>query len=210
MRTGQDLRVLVAVGRPLLQEGIKIALRRMPGICLVGETATATGALRSLPTSRPHVLLLGHDIAQSAGRQIVERIASNYPGVRVLLFCCDMTDWAVLLAMELGAAGCVHTASSPSELERALREVVRGRSWYKSRSARRSRANLRRLERLSGRQRQVLRMIAEGRFTKEIARRLGISSKTVETHRAQLMERLGIYTVAGLTRFALRTGIAPL
>jgi DNA-binding NarL/FixJ family response regulator len=138
------------------------------------------------------------------------------PAVRVVILSMHSGEEYVLQALRAGAAGYLLKDAATGELELALRSVMRGESWlspavsrqvvegYVQRSGAEAAPDV-----LTARQREVLRLVAGGKSTKEIAFFLNLSVKTVETHRAQIMERLGIRDVPGLVRYALRTGLVP-
>jgi DNA-binding NarL/FixJ family response regulator len=140
----------------------------------------------------------------------------RHPGVRVVILSMHSGEEYVLQALRAGAAGYLLKDAATGELELALRSVMRGESWlspavsrqvvegYVQRAGAEAPPDV-----LTARQREVLRLVAGGKSTKEIAFFLNLSVKTVETHRAQIMERLGIRDVPGLVRYALRTGLVP-
>jgi DNA-binding NarL/FixJ family response regulator len=150
------------------------------------------------------------------GLEVAARVAREHLRTRVIILSMHIDDEYVRRALLTGAAGYLLKNSDRSELEMALRAVARGETWLAPEVSSRVVAAYARgdepagsgpFELLTGRQREVLQFIAEGLSTKEIAHRLNLSVKTIETHRTELMERLDIHGVAGLVRYAIRVGI---
>ncbi len=178
-------------------------------------------AVRLTRQLAPDIVLMDISMPGLNGLDATALIMKEMPTVRVIILSMHLAESYVLEALRVGAAGYVAKDSAVHELERALCTVRKGDRWLSSavvgylindylRSIHpsgaapdaKSSVNL-----LTPRQREILQLIAEGHSTKQIAERLSISIKTVETHRARLSERLNIYDVAGLTRFAIRTGL---
>jgi DNA-binding NarL/FixJ family response regulator len=149
------------------------------------------------------------------GLEATARVARDRPEVRVIILSMHATEEYVWQALRAGAAGYLLKDADTSELERAVACVARGESYLSPAVSRhvigdyirRTGGEGSSLDLLTPRQREVLQLIAEGNSTKEIARKLHLSAKTVETHRMQLMERLDIRDIAGLVRYAIRVGI---
>jgi DNA-binding NarL/FixJ family response regulator len=150
------------------------------------------------------------------GLEVAARIRHDYPATQVIIVSMHGDDESVRRALAAGAAGYILKNSDKSELELALRTVGRGDTWLSpSLTTRVVKAFTQGgqpstegpLQVLTPRQREVLQLVAEGHSNKEIATRLNVALKTVETHRTELMERLGIHGVAGLVRYAIRVGL---
>ena len=149
------------------------------------------------------------------GLKATAEVRRDYPEVRVVVLSMHMDAEYVVQALKAGAAGYLIKDAAPVELELALQAVVRGETWLSPVVSRqvvdgyvaRLDGEVASAGPLTPRQREILCLIAEGRGAKEIAYDLGISVKTVESHRAQLMERLDIHDVPGLTRYAIRNGL---
>ena len=209
------IRVILADDHALFRAGIRSLLLAIEGVEIVGEARDGHEALRMVAEHTPDVLLLDVALPQLNGIEVAERLRDK-PGTRVLILSMFANEEFVLRSLRAGAAGYLLKDSSVVELEAALRSVADGGSYLSPAvSGHVLAAYVRRVGQegapaeptLTPRQREVLQLIAEGHGTKEIAARLCLSAKTVETHRAQLMERLGIHDVAGLVRYAIRTGI---
>jgi DNA-binding NarL/FixJ family response regulator len=210
------IRVMLADDHSLFRAGIRVLLEGIEGVEIVGEARDGHEALRMVAEHRPEVLLLDVALPQLNGIEVTERLAREAPGTRVLMLSMFANEEYVLRSLRAGAAGYLLKDSTVVELESALRSVADGGSYLSPAvSGHVLAAYVRRVGQdgvppeptLTPRQREVLQLIAEGHGTKEIADRLCLSAKTVETHRAQLMERLGIRDVAGLVRYAIRAGI---
>ena len=209
------IRVMLADDHSLFRAGIRVLLEGIEGVEIVGEARDGHEALRLVTEQRPDVLLLDVALPQLNGIEVTERLAREAPGTRVLMLSMFANEEYVLRSLRAGAAGYLLKDSTVLELESALRSVADGGSYLSPAvSGHVLAAYVRRVQdgvppepTLTPRQREVLQLIAEGHGTKEIADRLCLSAKTVETHRAQLMERLGIRDVAGLVRYAIRAGI---
>jgi DNA-binding NarL/FixJ family response regulator len=209
------IRVMLADDHALFRAGIRSLLLAIEGVEIVGEARDGHEALRMVAERAPDVLLLDVALPKLNGIEVAERLRDK-PGTRVLILSMFANEEYVLRSLRAGAAGYLLKDSSTGELEAALRSVADGGSYLSPAvSGHVLAAYVRRVGEggapaeptLTPRQREVLQLIAEGHGTKEIAARLCLSVKTVETHRAQLMERLGIHDVAGLVRYAIRAGI---
>ncbi|MBI4499842.1 MAG: response regulator transcription factor [Gemmatimonadetes bacterium] len=210
----QAMKVLLAEDHTLVRAGIRSLLAELPWVQVVGEASDGREALRQVAELQPDLVLMDITMAGLNGLDATERIAQDHPSVRVIILSMHASEEYVRRALIVGAAGYVLKDAEKEELELALKSVARGGTYlspqvsrpvisdYTERTSRHS------LERLTARQREILQLIAEGNSTKDIAQNLGLSVKTVETHRAQLMARLDIHDIAGLVRYAIRAGIA--
>jgi len=211
-----NLRVLLVDDHALVRAGIRSLLRDIEGVEVVGEAADGAEALAIAGRERLDAVLLDIAMKGMSGLEAAARFRELHPGVRVLILSMHASEEYVLQALRAGAAAYLIKDSATAELELALRSVMRGETYLSPAISRQvvdgyvQRVGAGAAEDpLTPRQREVLKRVAEGRSTKEIAYDLGLSVKTVETHRAQIMERLGIRDVAGLVRYAMRTGLVP-
>jgi len=211
----RPIRVLLADDHDLFRAGLRVLLQDLGGFEVVAEAGDGREALRLVGEHRPDVVLMDLMMPGLNGLEATARVAREFPGVRVLVLSMNAAEEFVLPAVRAGASGYVLKNARPAELEQAIRAVARGETYltpavsghliddYRRRTADETDS----LAKLTPRQREVLQLVAEGHSTKEIARRLGVSVKTVETYRSQLMDALDIHDIAGLTRYAIRKGL---
>ena len=213
------IRVLVADDHTLIRAGIGALLSKLERVELVGEAVDGPHALKLIQELAPDVVLLDLQMPGLNGFEVLQQTAARFPEVKIVVMSVhDTYDYAAR-AVGLGAAGFLPKSAASDELEIAIDEVTRGRQYLSPFISELSSVNFNgdakapsqtESAKLTPRQREVLVLVAGGLSTKDIAATLGISVKTVETHRAQLMERLKIHDVAGLVRYAIRTGIVNL
>jgi len=211
----KTVRVLLADDHALVRAGIRSLLEKLPGVEVVAEAADAREALALMERHSPDVALMDLMMPGMNGLEGTVRAAAEQPRVRVLILSMHRDEEHVLGALRAGAAGYLVKDAVPGELELALRAVARGERYLSPAVADHVVAATAPgaarppgpLERLTPRLREILQLVAEGRSTKEIARLLGTSPKTVENQRAQLMRRLGVDDVAGLVRLAVQLGV---
>jgi len=210
------LRVLLVDDHALVRAGMRSLLQDLPDVEVVAEAGDGAEALAAAERERPDVVLMDIAMKGMNGLEAAARLRERLPGVKVIILSMHTSEEYVLLALRAGAAAYLIKDSATSELELALKCVMRGETYLSPAISRQVvDGYVQRVgasagpEPLTPRQREVLKRIAEGRSTKEIAFELSLSVKTVETHRAQIMERLGIRDVAGLVRYAMRVGLVP-
>ncbi|HEX6295859.1 MAG TPA: response regulator transcription factor [Burkholderiales bacterium] len=210
------IRVLLADDHALVRAGIRSLLNGMDEVEVVAEASSGEEAIELAASSRPDVVLMDIAMKGITGLEAAARMRVRNPEARVVILSMHSGEEYVLQALRAGAAGYLLKDAATGELELALRSVMRGESWLSPAVSRQvvegyvqRPGGEQAPELLTARQREVLRLVASGKSTKEIAFLLNLSVKTVETHRAQIMDRLGIRDVAGLVRYALRTGLVP-
>jgi DNA-binding NarL/FixJ family response regulator len=209
------VRVVLADDHALVRAGLRVLLERLPGVRVVGEAGNGREALALVRTMRPDLVLLDISMAEMGGLEALPRFVKDFPTVKVLILSAHPNEEYVLRALRGGAAGYLIKDAAAEELGLAIKAVTRGQTYLSplvSRTVvegylRRNAGEEGPREPLTARQREVLQLLGEGRTTKEIASLLGISSKTAESHRAQIMARLDIHDLAGLVRYAIRTGL---
>lgn len=209
------IRILLADDHTLIRAGLRSLLQGLPDIQVVAEASDGREALALVEAHRPDVMLMDIAMPGLNGLQATALVAREYPETRVIILSMHCDEEYVRQAVLAGALGYLLKDSGTAELELAIRAVIRGEPYLSPAVSKHVLADYARYaggepgpdEPLTRRQREVLRLIAEGQTTKSMARALGISVKTVETHRAQLMDRLGIHDVAGLVRHAIRIGL---
>ncbi len=209
------IRILLVDDHQLVRSGIASLLQVLPTVRVVAEAANGRMALDMVEKHFPHIVLMDIAMPELNGLETTERVLRRFPTVKVIMLSMHSNDEYVLQALKVGASGFLLKDSAMEELEMAINAVFRGECFLSSAVSRRfidsylKDTDIGRgpWTQLTSRQREVLQLIAEGQTTKEIAFSLKISVKTAEAHRKQLMDRLGIHDVAGLVRYALRTGI---
>jgi DNA-binding NarL/FixJ family response regulator len=210
-----DLRVLLVEDHTLVRAGMRALLQKIDGIEVVADVGDGLAAVKYVQTAAPDLVLMDIAMPGLNGLDATSRIVKESPATRVILLSMYANEEYLRQALQAGASGYVLKGAELTELELAIRTVERGEAYltpmvakyavdaYRAKSEESSSP----LAKLSSRQREILQLIAEGQTTKDIAQRLNLSVKTVETHRAQLMERLDIHDVPGLVRFAIRVGL---
>ena len=209
--------ILLVDDHTLVRAGIRALLERLENVSSIAEAKDGREALLMIRERRPDLVLMDIAMPGLNGLEATARITKDFPTVRTIVLSMYTNDEYVREAIKAGAAGYLLKTGAAVELETAIETVTRGEKYFsplagravRNKSGRLS-ADRARIELLTPRQREILQLIAERHSTKEIAQVLDISAKTVETHRAQLMERLGIYDVPGLVRFAIRAGLVTL
>jgi DNA-binding NarL/FixJ family response regulator len=214
---GGPIRVLLAEDHALVRAGLRALLAQLRDVEIVGEARDGPEAMGMVESTNPDVVLMDITMPGLSGLQVAARVTAEHPHVRVVMVSMHDNEEYVWQALRAGAAGYLLKDASTSELELAVQSVARGGTYLSPAVSRHVVADyLRRgppengvMDRLTPRQREIVQLIAEGQTNQEIAGSLGVSLKTIETHRAQLMDRLEIHDVAGLVRFAIRTGLVP-
>ena len=208
-------RVLIADDHLVVRAGIRALIESIDGVTVVGEANDGREAVELVATLRPEIALLDVSMPGLNGIEAAMRLREQSPDTRVIILSMHANDVYVRMALKAGAAGYVLKSATAAELQAALQAVARGEVYLSPAVSKQvvkgfvdaTASAESPLEVLTTRQREILQLIAEGRTTKEVAFTLAISAKTVETHRAQIMERLQIHDVPGLVRFAIRTGL---
>jgi DNA-binding NarL/FixJ family response regulator len=209
------VRVLLAEDHTLVRAGFRVLLEKLEGVQVIGEVSDGRAALKVSKELQPDVVLMDIAMPEMNGLQATNRIRQECPNTKILMLSMYTNEEYLMEALRAGAAGYLLKDADRTELELAIKTVWRGDTYLTPAVAkftvnaycRKDDAQLGPLGRLTGRQREILQLIAEGCSTKQIAQRLDLSVKTVETHRAQLMDRLEIHDIPGLVRLAIRTGL---
>ena len=212
----RPVRVLLADDHTLVRAGIRSLVESIEGIEVIGETGDGAAVVQLVESQQPDILLLDLAMPNMHGIDIIKICDDRCPLTRVLVLSMHAESEYVREAMAIGAAGFLVKDSAPEELPVAIRAVVNGDTFVSPRVSRamfdapRRRSSdtadggTGRRPLFTPRQRQVLKELASGQSTKQIAAKLGISIKTVETHRARIMQSLGINSANALVRFAIR------
>jgi DNA-binding NarL/FixJ family response regulator len=210
-------RIVLAEDHTLVRKGMRLLLETIPGMSVVGEAADGLEALQLIEQHLPDCVLMDLAMPGVSGIEAVRRSSAQFPDIPILIISMHADEAYVHQALAAGAAGYLLKGSDKEELEIAVRAVCGGQTYLTPAISKTLVAALSRksqvssasspLELLTVRQREVLRLVAEGNSTKQVAARLGLSVKTVEAHRGAIMERLDIRDLAGLVRFAIRAGL---
>jgi DNA-binding NarL/FixJ family response regulator len=216
MNTNHHIRVVMADDHPVVRAGMRSELERFSEVEVVGEAADGRAAIQLVREKRPDVVFMDISMPGLNGLETTARISKEFPEVKVIILSRHENEQYYWQALRSGASGYVLKKAAIAELGTALRRVAGG-EIYLSRDI--SARLLKKfplhqiahsktpLEQLTTRQREILQLIAEGQTTKAIAGVLDVSPKTVEYHRAKLMERLNLHDIPALVRFALRSGL---
>jgi DNA-binding NarL/FixJ family response regulator len=219
------IRVLLADDHGLVRAGIRALLESLDGVSVVAEAANGREALRLVEILHPDLALIDIAMSELNGLETTQRITREYPNTRVIILSMHANEEYVLQALKAGASGYLLKDAFTTELEMAIQAVSMGETYLSPPVSKHVIAGYMRriggqemeeetpmtmLDRLTPRQREILQLIAEGYTTQEIAQKLNISTKTAETHRTQLMDRLDIHDIAGLVRYAIRVGMISL
>lgn len=209
------IRTLIADDHAIVRAGIRALVEKIEGVTVVAEAGKGSEAIELVEKLRPDLVLLDITMPDGSGFDVLHYLTENFSEIRVIVLTVHEAGEYALRALREGAAGFVPKSSATSdELEEAIDTVMKGKTYMSPETSQKlvlekikTTTKQDQLASLSPRQREVLRLIAEGRTTKQIAQTLEISVKTVETHRSQLMERLDIHDVAGLVRYAIVVGL---
>jgi DNA-binding NarL/FixJ family response regulator len=213
--TAPPVRVLLADDHPLVRAGVRRVLDAEPHLIVVGEAEDGAQALAAIRTAAPDVLVLDLAMPGVDGLAVLRQAKTIRPALRIVVLTMHASPEYVARAIQSGADGYLLKESAVQDLVSAIEAVAAGRAYHSpqiqahlaSLVRNGAAAAPRDMDRLTGREREVLREIALGRSTKQIAARLGIGVRTVETHRANLMRKLDRHSVALLTQFAIREGL---
>jgi two-component system, NarL family, response regulator NreC len=208
------IRVLIADDHVIVRQALMLLMER-EGLLVVGEAGDGAQAIEMVAKCSPDVAVLDRLMPVLSGLEAAREIRRVSPATRIVLLTSRSDEQGVLEALQAGVKACVAKSHEARELIAAIREVAAGGTYlgtgvsnlvvkgYLGRGSSGPAA-------LTPRERQVLQLIAEGKKTREVARLLGVSIKTAESHRGNIMEKLGIRDTAGLVRYAIRCGYSEL
>jgi DNA-binding NarL/FixJ family response regulator len=210
-------RILLADDHALVRAGFCSLLEKIPSVGVIAEAEDGRAAVELAKKHRPDVALVDIAMPKMNGLEVAARIRKEVSTVKVIVLSMYANQEYVVQAMRAGASGYLVKDDAPSELKQAIRLVTSGQLYFSPRISKDViKSYLQRvsgepdtLAQLTSRQREILQLIVEGNSTKEIAFSLGLSGKTVDAHRLQLMEKLRIHDLPGLVRYAMRVGLVP-
>ncbi len=215
-------RLMLVDDHALVRAGLRQLLENMPDFKIIAEADNGFDALQLIGEDLPDIVLLDIALPGMNGLDVTERVRKDFPAVRILLLSIYDSEEYALRAVRLGAAGYLLKDTSPAELEFALRTVARGESYLSPAVSRHViDGYVQRITppepvtppinlpgpQLSIRQKEILKLIAQGYTSKDIARQMGLKAKTIDSHRTNLMKELNIHDIAGLVRYAIRIGL---
>ena len=206
--------IVLADDHNLVRKGIRALLEALPGFRVVGEAADGHTALELIERHQPDVAVLDITMPGLNGLEVASRAAKSAPTTKIVVLSMHAGEGYVAKALRAGVSGYLLKDAADDELALAMTAVSRGDVYLSPQISRQLVERLARadsepdpLAGLTPRQREILQLVAEGRSSKEIATLLDLSTKTVESHRAQIMERLDVHDVTALVRFAIRVGL---
>ncbi len=212
------IRVLLIDDHTLVRAGIRALLEKWELVEVVGEAGDGRDALDLIEKLGPDVVLLDLTMPGLSGFEVLKITSEKFPRVHMIVLTVHDEEEYAFQALRAGAAGYLPKSAASSELRMAIEHVMGGKKYLSPTVEQRAAFEVGRkipegpvpLSELTPRQREVLTLIAEGHSTKDMARALNISVKTVETHRAQLMDRLDIHDIASLVRYAIKMGLVSI
>ncbi len=211
--------ILLADDHTILRQGLRALLSAEPDFNIVGEASDGLEAIKLAERLKPDVLVLDLMMPGLNGLEVTRQIRQRFPKTRVVILSMHAKEAYVLEALKNGANAYVLKDSQAMELVRAVREVITGRRYLSPPLSERAieayvqktqTNNLDVYDTLTGREREVLQLAAEGNSNAEIGAKLSISPRTVEIHRANMMRKLNLHSQTDLIRFALQRGILPM
>lgn len=211
----KTIQVVLADDHALVRAGIRALLERIDKVEVVGEAGDGQEALALIEELDPDVVLLDLTMPGLSGFEVLKETSERFPDVNMIVLSVHDSEEYAFHALRSGAVGYLPKSAASTELEAAIQQVLRGEKYLSPSIAPEvsldfSRETADTHGELTPRQMEVLTLIAHGSSTREVASALNIAVKTVETHRAQLMERLNIHDVAGLVRYAIKKGLVNL
>jgi len=214
----EKIKILLVDDHTVVRQGLRVLLEAEPDIAVIGEADTGRQAVALAQKLSPDVIVMDIAMPNLNGLEATRQVLKEKPSARVLVLSSYSDDEYVHQLTEAGAAGYLLKQTAATDLIKAIREVRKGNAFFSPSISKRMLDHYReaflkgvperkRNELLTSRETEVLQLIAEGKPNKQIASDLCISIKTVEKHRQQLMNKLNIHEVAGLTRYAIARGI---
>jgi len=212
------IRVVLADDHSIVRAGIRLMLERIGGVKVVAEASDGREILEMVRNHQPDIVVTDIAMPHLNGIDAAGRIVKEFPDIGVIILSMHSTEEHVSEALRAGVSGYVLKESAPAELEIALRAVADGKTYLSPQVSQhviagyrdRTTSDTRPISALTSRQREILQLLAEGCNAKDIARTLNISAKTVDNHRAEIMDRLNIHDLPGLVRYAIRNGLVAL
>ena len=214
------IRVLVADDHAIIREGLRVMLGNQPDMEVIGTASNGYEAIRLADQNKPDVVVIDISMPELNGIEAIQQILPRHPDIKVIVLSIHETKPYIYRTLKAGAKGYLIKETAGLEVVDAVRAVYRGERYLSQRisdlltdgSFRNLEVSMEvsPLEQLSSREREILQLVAEGKTSQEIAIRLSISPKTVDTYRSRLMGKIGVEDVAGLVKFAIQNGVISL
>ena len=215
-----NIRVLVVDDHAIIREGLRVMLGNQPDMEVVGVAANGREAIRLVDEKEPDVAVIDISMPELNGIEAISQMLPRHPHIKVIVLSIHETKPYVHRALKAGARGYLIKETAGLEVVDAVRAVYRGERYLSQRIADlltdisfrnlETSMEVSPLETLSSREREILQLVAEGKTSQEIAERLSISPKTVDTYRSRLMQKIGVDDMAGLIKFAIQHGVISL
>jgi len=214
---GDSIRVIVVDDQTLVREGVRALIEAHDGIEVVGEAENGKAALMKVRELSPDVVVMDLSMPELNGIEATRQIARSFPRTRILALTMYGDEKYVFQALKAGAAGYILKTATGAELAGAIRAVHGGSPYFSAAVSRKimdsylseddKTTKSVQSDHLTGREREVLQLVAEGYSNTKVAELMGISVKTVETHRSNIMKKVGVHDVTGLVKYAIKRGI---
>lgn len=215
-----NIRVMVVDDHAIIREGLRIMLGNQPDMDVVAIAANGREAIELVDEHQPDVAVMDISMPELNGIEAIQQMLPRHPRTKVVVLSIHGTKPYIYRALKAGAKGYLIKETAGLEVVDAVRAVYRGESYLSQSIADRlttessriwgSSVEINPLEALSMREREILQLVAEGKTSQEIAKRLSISPKTVDTYRSRLMQKIGVDDMAGLVKFAIQNGVISL
>jgi len=208
--------IIVVDDHPIVRQGLRHLLEAEPEFRVVGEAEDGIAAIQLLERLKPDILVLDMMMPSLNGLEVLRRLKNISPNTRTIILSMQSADAYVFESLKNGAAGYILKETGPSELVNAVRQVVLGNQYLSPKLSKRIQTSSGQgildvpsdaYDTLTAREREILQMTVEGRTSHEIGEKLTISPRTIEVHRSNFMNKLGIHNQAELIRFAIKRGI---
>ncbi len=214
----KKITVLLADDHTIVRQGFRLLLKAEPDITVIGEAGNGRQAVQLVRKLKPNVVIMDVAMPELNGLEATRQILKEVPATKVIILSCYNDDEYICQLSEAGAAGYLLKQTAAADMIKAVREASKGNAFFSPAVSKRLIDHYRetlvrgvpvkkRMDLLTTREAEVLQMVAEGKANKQIAAELCVSIKTVEKHRQQLMDKLNIHDIAGLTRYAIAKGV---
>ena len=211
----KKMRVVIIDDHEIVLQGLKLVLGDHPGVEVVGQATEASEAIQCIKQTKPDLVMLDMELPNSSGVLLSRQILQENPKTKIIIFSGHLNTKYVTEALLEGVSGYLGKIHKTGEIDAALEAVQKGQLYLCAEAATALAKDYRKKTALAGsqlsiREKEVLRGIAEGQSTKELGGNLHVSTKTIETHRQNVMEKLNLHSVAELTKYAIRQGLTSL